>query len=45
MKTFDPNWPFPQYDNEGKRLLPANWNKPEPKQALYYPLDAQDALI
>lgn len=45
MKTFDHNWPFPQYDDQGKRLLPANWNKPEPKQAPYYPPDAQDALI
>lgn len=45
MKTFDPHWPFPQYDDEGKRLLPANWHKPESKQPPYYPSDAQDALL
>ena len=27
MKQYDPNWPFPQYDEDGKQLLPPDWNK------------------
>jgi len=26
-KEYDPLWPFPQYDENGKQLLPADWNK------------------
>lgn len=26
-KEFDPNWPFPQYDENGKQLLPPDWGK------------------
>lgn len=26
MKEFNPNWPFPQWDEDGKRLLPPGWN-------------------
>lgn len=31
MKQYDPNWPFPQFDENGKQLLPPNWNKRQPK--------------
>lgn len=30
MKQYDPNWPFPQFDEDGKQLLPPNWNKCQP---------------
>ena len=30
-KEYDPNWPFPQYDESGKQLLPADWNKKQSK--------------
>jgi hypothetical protein len=43
-KQFDPNWPFPQYDENGKRLLPPDWNKRQPKQS-DYPSDIEDALL
>ena len=33
MTTFNPNWPFPQYDADGKQILPPGWtNKPTPAQ-------------
>ena len=41
MKQYNPNWPFPQYDESGKQLLPPNWNK-QPKQPAY-PADIEDA--
>ncbi|MFZ9370279.1 MAG: hypothetical protein ACO25M_00220 [Limnohabitans sp.] len=44
MKTYDPHWPFPQYDEHGKQLLPADWNKRQPKQD-NYPTDAEEALL
>lgn len=28
MKAFDPYWPFPQYDKQGRQLLPP----PQPKR-------------
>lgn len=31
MKQYDPNWPFPQFDEDGKQLLPADWSKRQPK--------------
>ena len=31
MKQYDPTCPFPQYDEHGKQLLPANWNQRQPK--------------
>lgn len=34
MKQYDPNWPFPQYDENGRQLLPPNWGKPQPKREL-----------
>lgn len=40
MKQYDPNWPFPQYDENGKQLLPPNWNKRQPKVDLE---DCEDA--
>lgn len=39
MKQYDPNWPFPQYDENGQRLLPP----PAPKvRKPAYP-DAEEA--
>lgn len=29
-KQFDPNWPFPQFDEEGVQLLPADIDEPSP---------------
>lgn len=26
MKEFNPHWPFPQYDEDGNRLMPPGWN-------------------
>lgn len=26
-QEYDPAWPFPQYDEQGRQLLPADWNK------------------
>ena len=34
MKQYDPAWPFPQFDEQGKQLLPADWNKKQPKQPI-----------
>lgn len=38
MKEYDPSWPFPQYDEDGKQLLPPDWGKrqrkPKPYDAL-----------
>ena len=31
-KQYDPTWPFPQYDENGKQLLPPDWNKRQPKR-------------
>jgi hypothetical protein len=31
MKQYDPNWPFPQYDENGKQLLPPK----EPRKTAY----------
>lgn len=35
---YDPHWPFPQYDENGKQLLPPNHNKRQRKQ----PLELED---
>ena len=43
-QPFNPHWPFPQYDEAGKRLMPPGWNKPQPKPAPY-PADLGDALL
>lgn len=24
---YDPAWPFPQFDEQGRQLLPADWSK------------------
>jgi hypothetical protein len=30
---FNPTWPFPQYDENGKQILPPGWfNKPTKQQ-------------
>lgn len=26
-KEYNPYWPFPQYDEQGRQLLPADWDK------------------
>lgn len=26
-KKFNPHWPFPQFDEKGRQLLPAGWGK------------------
>ncbi len=26
-KKFNPHWPFPQFDEKGRQLLPADWGK------------------
>ncbi len=45
-KQYDPNWPFPQYDEHGKQLLPANWNKRQPKPNPYDALeDVEEAMF
>lgn len=31
MKQYNPNWPFPQYDEDGNQLLQPDWNKRQPK--------------
>jgi hypothetical protein len=31
MIEYDPNWPFPQFDESGHRLLPPDWGKRQPK--------------
>lgn len=43
MSEHDPHWPFPQFDEDGKQLLPPDWGKRQPKPN---PLgDAEDALL
>ena len=32
QKEYNPYWPFPQFDSNGKQLLPPDWNKRQPKQ-------------
>lgn len=31
MTEHDPQWPFPQFDEQGKQLLPPDWNERQPK--------------
>ena len=38
VKQYDPSWPFPQFDEQGRQLLPADWNKRQPKT----PVDMSD---
>jgi hypothetical protein len=42
-KQFDPHWPFPQFDEEGVQLLPAEFD-PEPV-AKDWPWDIEEALF
>ena len=40
MKEFNPHWPFPQFDEDGRQLLPADWfKKPTPAQAVAEMID------
>jgi len=34
LTGYTPHWPFPQFDEQGKQLLPADWNKRQPKQPI-----------
>lgn len=41
-KQFDPNWPFPQFNEDGVQLLPPDFDKPSPP---YNPFeDSEEAL-
>jgi hypothetical protein len=31
--TYNPHWPFPQFDGNGRQLLPDGWNKRVKRQA------------
>lgn len=43
-KEYNPMWPFPQYDEDGKQLLPPDWNKRE-SQYERAARDAEGALL
>lgn len=43
-KQYDPNWPFPQYDEEGNQLLPEDWDS-KPKAEHEWPWDIEEALV
>jgi len=43
QKQYDPSWPFPQYDEEGKQLLPENFGKKQPIN--HYPDDLEESLL
>jgi hypothetical protein len=34
-KQFDPNWPFPQFNEDGVQLFAPGYDEPAPKVALY----------
>jgi hypothetical protein len=40
--THDPLWPFPQYDAQGRRILPP---APPPQKRIPYPADLEEALL
>ena len=42
-KQFDPNWPFPQFDEDGVQLLPAEFD-PKPV-AQEWPWDIEESLL
>jgi hypothetical protein len=43
VRQYNPNWPFPQFDEDGEQLLPEGWNKPQPKPEVNLE-DYEDAL-
>jgi len=43
-KQYDPHWPFPQYDEQGKQLMPPGWNKKQPKPRVDLS-DVEEALM
>jgi hypothetical protein len=46
MKQYNPAWPFPQFDEQGKQLLPADWNQRQPKPKPYDAVrDVEEALL
>ena len=44
MTEYDPHNPFPQFDEQGKQLLPADWNKRQPKREADLS-DLEEALL
>lgn len=42
-KQYDPNWPFPQYTEDGTKLLPADFD-PRPVDP-EWPWDIEEALV
>lgn len=42
-KQFDPKWPFPQYDEEGKQLWPKEWEKKQPVDNV--PWDVEECML
>ena len=38
-KQYDPNWPFPQFNEDGVQLLPADW---DPTPTKYDPLEGAE---
>lgn len=42
QERYDPLWPFPQYDAQGRRLMPP---APPARPDNRYPSDMQEALL
>lgn len=43
MKQYNPNWPFPQFDEDGVQLLPTDFDVEPVSQD--YPWDVEEALV
>jgi hypothetical protein len=43
-KQYDPNWPFPQFDEDGVQLLPADFDMAPPPKYKWLE-EAEDALM
>ena len=44
VTEYDPHNPFPQFDEQGKQLLPVDWNKRQPKREADLS-DLEEALL
>ncbi len=46
-KQFDPNWPFPQFNEEGVQLFAPDYDKPSPAAPTGWQLvdDMEEALL
>lgn len=46
-KEYDPHWPFPQFDEQGRQLLPADWNKKPTRKQQHEDLEREvgEALL